>query len=127
VPSLLGIIVWCSPRPRWSENVFWTKRTRHDMKSQFSKILLDASQSNPRSVQGRNSVHQDYVEALLYYKIVVVTQRDTWEDHFRIGRGRTSLYGSRDSHAVWLSRWSQYCRVQQSCRSQGDSHVLLES
>jgi hypothetical protein len=37
-----------------------------------------------RSHRGRNSVHQDYVQAMISAKIVIVTQRDLWEDHYRL-------------------------------------------
>mmetsp|Transcript_517 Transcript_517/g.1484 ORF Transcript_517/g.1484 Transcript_517/m.1484 type:complete len:808 (+) Transcript_517:120-2543(+) len=33
---------------------------------------------------GRHGVHVDYIEALLETKILVVTQRDAWEDHYRL-------------------------------------------
>ena len=33
---------------------------------------------------GRRSVHSDYIQAMLNSKIVVVTQRDDWEDHYRL-------------------------------------------
>jgi hypothetical protein len=32
----------------------------------------------------RSQVHQEYAETLLSSKIVVVTQRDNWEDHYRL-------------------------------------------
>lgn len=37
-----------------------------------------------RATKGRNFVHEDYIKALLEYKIVVVCQRDRFEDHFRL-------------------------------------------
>mmetsp|Transcript_15678 Transcript_15678/g.22731 ORF Transcript_15678/g.22731 Transcript_15678/m.22731 type:complete len:460 (-) Transcript_15678:158-1537(-) len=37
-----------------------------------------------RAKKGRNSVHEDYAQALLTYKIVVVVQRDVFEDHWRL-------------------------------------------
>jgi SAM-dependent methyltransferase len=36
------------------------------------------------SRQGRRSVSSAYVEAMLRTKIMVVTQRDNWEDHYRL-------------------------------------------
>ena len=33
---------------------------------------------------GRRGVHTAYMETLLTTKIMVVTQRDTWEDHYRL-------------------------------------------
>jgi hypothetical protein len=37
-----------------------------------------------RGRKGRNNIHPDYVQALLDFKIVVVCQRDKWEDHYRL-------------------------------------------
>ena len=37
-----------------------------------------------RARQGRQGVHKDYVRALLETKIIVVTQRDRYEDHYRL-------------------------------------------
>lgn len=34
--------------------------------------------------KGRNKVHSAYIEAMLRTKIIVVTQRDKWEDHYRL-------------------------------------------
>ena len=33
---------------------------------------------------GRRNVHSDYIQAMLHSKIIVVTQRDDWEDHYRL-------------------------------------------
>ena len=38
----------------------------------------------PASQAGRTGVHTAYLEGLLASKIVVVTQRDEWEDHYRL-------------------------------------------
>ena len=37
-----------------------------------------------RSRPGRNAVQKAYVDALLSSKIVVTSQRDRWEDHYRL-------------------------------------------
>jgi hypothetical protein len=36
------------------------------------------------NLAGRNEAQQDYVQALLSYKIIVVAQKDTWEGHYRL-------------------------------------------
>ena len=48
-------------------------------------VLLTTSteEHGPRRTIGRNSANQVYVQALLSSKIVVVTQKDDWEDHYR--------------------------------------------
>lgn len=43
-----------------------------------------ANAVSPMDRQGRQSVHLDYVDSLLCSKIVVVAQRDMWEDHYRL-------------------------------------------
>ena len=40
-----------------------------------------------RARPGRNSVQADYVDALLRSKIVITSQRDRWEDHYRLMEG----------------------------------------
>mmetsp|Transcript_196 Transcript_196/g.400 ORF Transcript_196/g.400 Transcript_196/m.400 type:complete len:132 (+) Transcript_196:195-590(+) len=37
-----------------------------------------------RSRPGRNSVQKEYVDTLTSTKIVVTSQRDRWEDHYRL-------------------------------------------
>ena len=39
---------------------------------------------------GRQSVAKDYIEKLLNTKIIVITQRDAWEDHYRLFEGLIS-------------------------------------
>jgi hypothetical protein len=39
---------------------------------------------------GRHNVAKEYIEALLNTKIIVVTQRDAWEDHYRLFEGLVS-------------------------------------
>ena len=39
---------------------------------------------------GRNSINDQYVDELLHHKIVVVCQRDHWEDHLRLMEGFVS-------------------------------------
>jgi hypothetical protein len=41
-------------------------------------------EQGPRRQVGRNAVDPNYVRALLSAKIVVVTQKDDWEDHYRL-------------------------------------------
>lgn len=40
-----------------------------------------------RARPGRNSVQADYVDALLRSKILITSQRDRWEDHYRLMEG----------------------------------------
>jgi len=40
-----------------------------------------------RGPDGRKFVQKDYAKALLQYKIIVVSQRDGWEDHYRLMEG----------------------------------------
>ena len=49
------------------------------------RMRLDTAGS--RATLGRNQVQPDYVRALLDSKIVVVSQRDGWEDHYRLMEG----------------------------------------
>jgi hypothetical protein len=46
-------------------------------------ITLIEEQGHRRTV-GRNAANQKYVQAMLSAKIVVVTQKDDWEDHYRL-------------------------------------------
>ncbi|CAJ1967747.1 unnamed protein product [Cylindrotheca closterium] len=48
------------------------------------KIVVDTSIQGDRAHKGRWGVSDAYATTLLHSKIVVVTQRDQWEDHFRL-------------------------------------------
>lgn len=48
------------------------------------KLRTETSIQGNRAHVGRQHVSDDYVKAILQSKIVVVTQRDQWEDHFRL-------------------------------------------
>ncbi|KAL7565788.1 hypothetical protein ACA910_015569 [Epithemia clementina (nom. ined.)] len=39
---------------------------------------------------GRSQVHSEYIEAMLQTKILVISQRDIWEDHYRLMEGLVS-------------------------------------
>jgi spore maturation protein CgeB len=43
-----------------------------------------------RKKKGRTSISDHYAQALLGHRIVVVCQRDHWEDHFRLMEGMIS-------------------------------------
>jgi hypothetical protein len=45
---------------------------------------ITTAEIGARKKAGRNSVADEYVDALLSYKIVVVAQRDNWEGHYRL-------------------------------------------
>mmetsp|Transcript_22073 Transcript_22073/g.33355 ORF Transcript_22073/g.33355 Transcript_22073/m.33355 type:complete len:564 (-) Transcript_22073:59-1750(-) len=51
----------------------------------FSKtnVSVNIEQVGFRRRKGRKRVHDDYAEALLTTKIIVLAQRDNWEDHYR--------------------------------------------
>jgi len=78
---------------------FWETRnyTREDswLRDKVYDVLLQFADMNPKydiqvglkgetAMWGRKSVSDSYVEALLDSKIVVVAQRDYWEDHYRL-------------------------------------------
>lgn len=52
-----------------------------------SKLEMMLSPIGQRARTGRNSVQPDYVDALLRSKIVITSQRDRWEDHYRLMEG----------------------------------------
>lgn len=47
-------------------------------------IVTSIQEQGERGTTGRNSVSEEYLKALLSAKIVVVTQKDDWEDHYRL-------------------------------------------
>lgn len=51
------------------------------------KLEMMLSPVGQRARTGRNSVQSDYVDALLRSKIVITSQRDRWEDHYRLMEG----------------------------------------
>ena len=51
------------------------------------KLEMMLSPVGQRARTGRNSVQPDYVDALLRSKIVITSQRDRWEDHYRLMEG----------------------------------------
>jgi len=48
------------------------------------KLTMILSPMGRRSRPGRNSVQKEYVDTLTSTKIVVTSQRDRWEDHYRL-------------------------------------------
>eukprot|EP00980_Cylindrotheca_fusiformis_P019102 scaffold6446_cov77-Cylindrotheca_fusiformis.AAC.1 len=48
------------------------------------RLRVETSIQGFRAHIGRQRVSQDYVMTMLQSKIIVVTQRDQWEDHFRL-------------------------------------------
>jgi len=65
-----------------TEKVETMRILKHPVENRMLRVET-AIQGN-RAHAGRRSVSDDYVRALLQTKIVVVTQRDAWEDHFRL-------------------------------------------
>jgi hypothetical protein len=81
---------------------FWHHNTTHidsrfySFRSRVSELLFDMHQQRyptwnlQLGIQGnlakagRSSVHDDYLNSMLQAKIIVVTQRDDWEDHYRL-------------------------------------------
>lgn len=55
--------------------------------SSRSELVALAGEVSARAKIGRNSVNDAYASALLHYKIIVVCQRDKWEDHYRLMEG----------------------------------------
>lgn len=51
------------------------------------KLEMMLSPIGQRARIGRNTVQSEYVDALLKSKIVVSSQRDRWEDHYRLMEG----------------------------------------
>ncbi|CAJ1967771.1 unnamed protein product [Cylindrotheca closterium] len=65
-----------------TESVEQMRTWKHPTENRTLRVET-AIQGN-RAHAGRQSVSDDYVRTLLQTKIVVVTQRDGWEDHFRL-------------------------------------------
>jgi len=73
-----------------------------ELRTKVSNIVLDMANSSSGTMKvyvglaglairhGRNSVKMVYVKKMLKSKIVVVTQRDQWEDHYRLFEALTS-------------------------------------
>jgi hypothetical protein len=51
-------------------------------KSEGINVFVDVAGEAARN--GRRKVKSEYIDTLLNSKIVVVTQRDSWEDHYRL-------------------------------------------
>mmetsp|Transcript_13111 Transcript_13111/g.15406 ORF Transcript_13111/g.15406 Transcript_13111/m.15406 type:complete len:524 (+) Transcript_13111:2-1573(+) len=68
-----------------SHRTFITKRLNAfgRMKKNAHRTIFTGLVGEAR-MQGRQTVQRPYAEALLEYKIVVVCQRDRWEDHYRL-------------------------------------------
>lgn len=47
-------------------------------------VITSIEEQGPRRAVGRNAANREYVRALLSAKIVVVTQKDNWIDHYRL-------------------------------------------
>lgn len=65
-----------------TEKVQGMASLQHPMEKR--KIVVDTSIQGDRAHKGRWGVSDAYATTLLQSKIVVVTQRDQWEDHFRL-------------------------------------------
>jgi hypothetical protein len=63
---------------------------RNSSTSGDNSISATAGIVGHRATSGRQTVHEDYVNALLEHKIVVVAQRDLWEGHYRLLEGLVS-------------------------------------
>lgn len=84
------------PRPT-DVRTFWNSTICNlncEFRNLVSEIVGTIPQRNPNVTvdtnvygsvrhRGRHSVHSDYIEAMLSTKIIVLAQRDKWEDHFR--------------------------------------------
>ena len=55
-----------------------------DVTGSKRKLKMILSPMGRRSRPGRNSVQKEYVDTLTSTKIVVTSQRDRWEDHYRL-------------------------------------------
>jgi len=59
----------------------WARRKGNAHRTIFTGLIGEARMA------GRKTVQRSYAEALLEYKIVIVCQRDRWEDHYRLMEG----------------------------------------
>jgi hypothetical protein len=85
------------PRPT-DVRTFWNSKacnTRCSFRNYVSNFVLRMSLSHPSLKinndvvgfirgEGRRRVHPNYIEGMLTTKIIVLAQRDNWEDHFRL-------------------------------------------
>jgi len=58
-------------------------RLVHNLGEKYDNMTVYAGYSGFVKTRGRNEVSPDYVRDLLHYKIIVVTQPNEWEGHFR--------------------------------------------
>lgn len=79
----------------WPCDEIGVKETRHaKLRHQVSSVIAELGNSSSLHVfvglagsalqAGRRNVKEEYIEAMLHSKIVVVSQRDDWEDHYRL-------------------------------------------
>ena len=61
-----------------------TQPTGHSASSSSIPLTTSIEIHGTLGIKGRSNVDLEYLEALLSSKIVVVTQRDKWEDHYRL-------------------------------------------
>ena len=71
-----------------------------NFRNRVSEILIDLGKKHNWTTyvglagkalrQGRRGVSDDYIETLLNTKIIVLAQRDKWEDHYRLMEGLVS-------------------------------------
>jgi len=61
-----------------------SEKHREQGESSINQYRIDIGMKGNAQVWGRKSVSPSYVEALLESKIVIVAQRDYWEDHYRL-------------------------------------------
>ena len=52
--------------------------------NETTDLMVHAGLAGDFAAPGRNFAHAEYVHAMLSYKIIVVSQRDEWEGHYRL-------------------------------------------
>ena len=73
-----------------NETTWTTKKTKKGKKKtkkikyHYPALKTFAGVAGEMEQTGRTTVQEDYVESMLTFKIVVVCQRDRWEDHYRL-------------------------------------------
>lgn len=78
----------------WPLNMKGVKNIHCKLRKKVSQVVSSTGHENNLTTyidlagkatkKGRNKVHSAYVETMLMSKIIVVTQRDKWEDHYRL-------------------------------------------
>jgi len=78
----------------WPLNMKGVRNIHCNLRKKVSRVIADTGKEANLTTfvelagkavkKGRNKVQSAYVEAMLEAKIIVVTQRDNWEDHYRL-------------------------------------------